>query len=120
MQDYLNDHADEISEYSEPGWVTQPLSPSDIASILQGGCASGAYMPAAKYYDAAQTMSHYGDDVLEYIEYVTGEIPAVDMTDHSWTGLACHYLSMAVELFCLEHCDLADLEIDDSITDLAK
>jgi len=35
---------------------------------------------------------------LQYIEDVYGEIPAPD-TGLGWGGMACHYLSMAVELW---------------------
>ena len=29
-----------------PGWIEQDISPQDVAAIVQGGCESGAYMPA--------------------------------------------------------------------------
>lgn len=35
-----------------PRWIDQDISPNDIAAICQGGCASGAYMPAVTYYQA--------------------------------------------------------------------
>jgi hypothetical protein len=54
--------------YEQPEWITQALSPYDIAAINQGGCASGAYMPAVTYHAAALTMSDHGDDVLQYIQ----------------------------------------------------
>jgi hypothetical protein len=81
-----------------PDWIERDISPSTIASIVQGGCASGAYMPAVTYYDALRTMSEHGDDVLEYISDVMGELPA-PRSDESWSGMACHYLSIAVELW---------------------
>ena len=100
----------------QPEWITQPLTPRDIASINQGGCASGAYMPAVTYYDAAQTMSEYGDDVFDYIESNLGELPnpsSSPLFNGSWSGLACFYLSYAGELFCASHAHLADWEDDD-------
>jgi hypothetical protein len=81
-----------------PRWISQDISPADVAAICQGGCASGAYMPAVTYYDAAQTMAEHGDDVLQYIEDQAGEIPDVPK-DSSWGGIACHFLSYAVELW---------------------
>ena len=32
-----------------PRWIEQDISPQDVAAIVQGGCESGAYMPAVTY-----------------------------------------------------------------------
>ena len=82
-----------------PGWIEDDISPSQIAAILQGGCDSGAYMPAVTYYSANKTMADHGDDVLDYIQDSCGEIPSPDMADMSWSGLAVYFLSLAVELW---------------------
>lgn len=84
----------------QPDWITvnQALDIADIQAIQQGGCASGAYMPAVTYYTATQTMSTYGDDVLQYIEDQLGELPQ-PRAGESWSGLAVFYLSYAVELW---------------------
>ena len=71
---------------------------STLRSIVQGGCGSGAYMPAVTYYKAKQTMAEHGDEVLDYIVDAYGELPAIP-DDASWSGIACHYLSVAVELW---------------------
>lgn len=71
----------------------------ELHAIQQGGCASGAYMPAVTYYTANRVMSQHGDAVLEYIENGFGELPSPPAGD-SWSGLAVFYLSMAVELWC--------------------
>ena len=104
---------DQFDNIDVPKWINQDITPADVAAIMQGGCASGAYMPAVTYHLAAATMAEYGDDVLEYIEDQYGEIPAHDMTDESWSGLACHYLSLAVELWAT----WADSEIDRLLDD---
>ena len=93
--DYFNraNMADDI-----PAWIDQDITPADVAAIMQGGCASGAYMPAVTYHTARQVMAEHGDDVLDYIEAELGEIPA-PAPGTSWSGIACHYLSMAVELW---------------------
>lgn len=72
---------------------------ADIQAIQQGGCASGAYMPAVTYWQAAATMAEHGDGVLDYIQENYGELPT-PQNDTSWSGLAVFYLSMAVELWC--------------------
>lgn len=81
-----------------PTWIGADISPVDVASICQGGCASGAYMPAVTYYDALMTMGKHGDDVLQFIEDYAGELPNPPK-DTSWSGLACFYLSYAVEIW---------------------
>jgi hypothetical protein len=81
-----------------PDWIDQDISPSDVAAICQGGCASGAYMPAVTYHQAAQTMAEHGDDVLDYIDNSMGELPTIP-ADSSWSSIAVFFLSCAVELW---------------------
>jgi len=81
-----------------PAWIDRDISTYDIASICQGGCASGAYMPAVTYHQALKTMSDHGDDVLQYIEDNLGEMPQPKKGE-SWAGMACFYLSCAVEIW---------------------
>jgi len=101
-------------EYNQPHWITQALSPYDIAAVNQGGCASGAYMPAVTYHQAADVMNEHGNDVLDFILEAYGELPKV-ADDESWSGMAVFYLSTAVELFCLSHEDIADWEDDNDL-----
>jgi len=100
--------------YQQPAWITQALSPYDLAAINQGGCASGAYMPAVTYHLASKTMGEHGDDVLQYIQDACGELPQVD-NDESWSGIAVFYLSSAVELFCMYHEELEDWNNDEDL-----
>lgn len=83
-----------------PAWIDQDIDTSQVAAIVQGGCASGAYMPAVTYYDAARTMAEHGDDVLQYVQDNYGELPKPG-DDESWGGMACFYLSCAVELWAM-------------------
>ena len=79
-----------------PAWIDQDITPADVAAIMQGGCASGAYMPAVTYHQALATMDEHGDDIFEYLEDHYGELPPMSEPT-SWAGLACHYVSTAVE-----------------------
>jgi hypothetical protein len=88
----------DVLDIDVPSWIDADISPATIASIVQGGCASGAYMPAVTYWRALATMNEYGDAVMQYIGYTLGELPAPD-TGESWAGVACRYLSLAVELW---------------------
>ena len=81
-----------------PAWIDQDITPYDVAAIIQGGCASGAYMPAVTYYAANKTMSEHGDGVLDYIQSILGDLPT-PRDDESWSGLAAHYLSCAIQLW---------------------
>lgn len=82
-----------------PPWVEQDITVGTVEAICQGGCASGAYIPAVTYCSARETMNEHGDDVLEYVDDNGGEmIPGKD-DYRSWHALAVFYLSQAVELW---------------------
>ena len=103
MTDLLWNYEDPITELTRgevtpPRWIDQDINPSTVAASLQGGCNSGAYMPAVTYHDALETMQHHGNTILDYLEDSLGELPTPPHTI-SWSGLACHYLSRAVELW---------------------
>ena len=94
----------------QPSWLChmgELESISEIQAILQGGCSSGAYMPAVTYYDALQCMSEYGNEVLDYIESCYGELPEIEKGS-SWSGMAVLFCSYAVELYCSQFSDLLD------------
>ena len=96
-----------------PSWIDRDICPMTIASICNGGCASGAYMPAVTYYRANDTMAEHGDEVLDYIHNTLGELPEPPHFE-SWKGRACFYLSLAVELWAGNIMgQLENLEIDD-------
>ena len=97
--DTLWNFDEEIADLVDvPAFIEQDITATGVASIIQGGCASGAYMPAVTYYDAKQTMAEHGDDVLQYIEDRYGETPQPPEGE-SWAGIACFYMSVAVELW---------------------
>ena len=81
-----------------PDWIEQDITNHDIEAIIQGGCASGAYMPAVTYHQARETMGEHGDTVLTYIEDNYGELPDIPKGE-SWSGIAVFFLSCAVELW---------------------
>jgi hypothetical protein len=100
MSDLLWNNNNPVADYDidVPAWIEQDISAYDIAAIIQGGCASGAYMPAVTYHIANSVMGEHGDDVLDYIDSVMGELPEVPRST-SWSGMAVFYLSCAVELW---------------------
>lgn len=82
-----------------PSWIDQNITTHTIAAILEGGCSSGAYMPAVTYHEALATMGTYGNDVLDYIHENLGGEYEYPPKSESWEGIAVYYLSMAVELW---------------------
>lgn len=87
-----------------PEWIEHDISCATVAAIIEGGCDSGAYMPAVTYHDARETMSEHGDAVWSYLDDTIGLSEChPDMSREgaptSWDGLACRYVSMAVELW---------------------
>jgi len=98
-----------------PKWIEQDITPYTVASIVQGGCASGAYMPAVTYWQARDTMNEHGDNVLQFIEDSYGELPQPDKGE-SWSGMAVFYLSVGVELWASG----AESELGDVIETLAS
>lgn len=96
---YLWESETEVREFIRvPAWIESDITGQTVAAIVQGGCSSGAYMPAVTYWQANETMAKHGDNVLQYIEDALGELPAA-AKDTCWSGLACHYLSGAVDLW---------------------
>lgn len=100
--DNLWEHEDKASEHVEvPRWIDQDICGNQLEAINQGGCASGAYMPAVTYHEALKTMSEHGDEVIGYLadmadcDGLPNTLPEIS----SWSGLACHWLSQAVELW---------------------
>ena len=88
---------------NQPSWIKEDLDQDDINAICRGGCESGAYMPAVTYWQAVETMGEHGDAVMEYIDDMIGsELPEYPQGE-SWSSMACHYLSMAVELWAMSH-----------------
>ncbi len=90
-----------------------------IKDLSNGGVAAGCYMPAVTYTTAMETMSQHGDEVFDYIEQNLGEIPMPPEEDFrrgQWSGLACWYMSFAVELWAsyvlseIEEAEVADDE----------
>jgi hypothetical protein len=86
-----------------PVWIEADISPYQVAAIIQGGCSSGAYMPAVTYHAAIDTMGEHGAAIYDYLEGVLGELPKPSGADaESWAGSACFYVSCAVECWAMD------------------
>ena len=101
--DQLNDQPDWLLEM---GGIT---SIYELKSIIECGCASGAFMPAVTYYTANKIMSQYGDDILEFLDNTGScDVIAIDPSFDSWSGIAVKFVSMAVELWCIQFDSVVD------------
>jgi hypothetical protein len=96
----LWDHDTPVTELDidVPAWIEQDITPADIAAIIQGGCESGAYMPAVTYHQTHKTMLQHGDAICQYIEDSGLEVPSI-RPGMSWDGYLCNVVSLAVELW---------------------
>jgi len=90
----VNDQPEFMSD--ETGMQIDSIS--ELQAIIQSGCASNAHR-AVYYHEATKCMAEHGDDVLEYIETVLGELPVIP-NGSSWSQIASIYLTTAIELWC--------------------
>lgn len=107
----LRDIVEELK--AQPNWLTYMDAIEDLATIhavQQGGCESGAYMPAVTYYNAGKAMREHGDDILDYIIDMTGEAPGIRESE-AWSWYECRLCSTAVELWCSQF-DLEGVDWD--------
>lgn len=84
-----------------PRWIDQDITCSTVAAVLQGGCESGAYMPAVTYHQALKTMEEHDEDILS----VEAWDHAPDVFEIGWCRLACALVSAAVEAWCAQIAD---------------
>lgn len=97
-----------------PDWIEQDITPNQVAAICQGGCDSGAYMPAVTYRDALETMAEHGGDVFDYLEE-SGYFTYPNL--FSWCGFACHFLSSAVDLWASGVADEIETKLEEEEED---
>lgn len=108
----LRDTVERLND--QPEWLTTMGGINDLAelhSIMQGGCASGAFMSAVTYYRASEVMAEHGNDVLDFVEDSLGELPTPPKGE-SWSGMAVFYLSCAVELWCGQFSEIYYSELE--------
>lgn len=72
----------------------------EIQAVLQGGCESGAYMPACTYHTALATMNEHSNEIFDFIQEQIGELPQVPDRYQHWAGMASFYCIVAVEAWC--------------------
>lgn len=92
-----------------PAWIDPDITGSTLEAIAQGGCDSGAYMPAVTYHEARETMAKHGDEVFDFLEESGAEPRHVlqSATSQSWDGWACAILSCAVEQWTYRNLPMA-------------
>ena len=84
-----------------PAWIDQEITVCTVRAICQGGCVSGAYMPAVIYFEAKQTMAQHGSDIFDFIfDRLDKDGLRHECSDF---GMMCSfYVSSAVQLWAAE------------------
>ena len=90
---------DEILEDNAPKWINEEseITVYDLQSIAQGGCESGAYMPAVTYHTALEVMNRHGDDITDSITDLFEDGIKYDIANETWAGFCSKVYSIAVE-----------------------
>lgn len=97
-------------QYAEqPSFVVdvQPLSGTDIAAVIQGGCASGAWMPAVTYNRAAEILRDHEGEVFVLLEDAGIDPATLPGASRSYRQFGCDLVSAAVEVWCARWADHA-------------
>lgn len=103
LEQFIENFNDQPDFLLSMGGVTEI---SEMQAILQGGCASGAFMPAVTYGTAMQVMCEHSDSVesnITCVEELTFK-PSEDSFSHFCTEL----VSTAVEDWCQHFSDILD------------
>ena len=106
---------DEILEENAPAWINEveKITVYDLQAIAQGGCESGAYMPAVTYHTAKEVMHKHGDDITDSITDIFEDGIKYDIANDTWFGFCSKVYSMAVENWVNEQMRMIeDLNLD--------
>ncbi len=99
-----------------PPYVEPDIDVGQVEAIVEGGCASGAYMPAVTYSTAIATMAKHGSAVLAAIADMGDDFGDMFPEPPSWGALCCRLLSQAVELWALDAID----EVEQALEELEE
>jgi len=81
-----------------PDWIKQDILMYQIVNIVEGGCESGAYMPAVTYHEARRTMCLHGNAVVEYLSEYNYSVKW-NIEHSTFSNLCTELLSEAVEIW---------------------
>lgn len=70
---------------------------AELIAISEGGCASGAYMPAVTYATALECMFYHSESVEGQIEYM--EELTFNIGSETFSGFCVNLCAMAVESY---------------------
>ena len=82
---------------AEDGTQFKHPTVQDVASIFQGGCDSGAWMPAVTYYSALRNLAENAIEIEDYLDEVGWGI--TKSTEDGIMTVACEMVSAAVEIW---------------------
>lgn len=122
----LNDHLTNKQQQSPaadwvtvPAWIDQGITVSDAIAIVEGGCESGAYMPAVTYHKALATLLAHEGEILDSIEDMSDAPPVEAAAEgcESIQTLAVRLVSAAVERWAVDAVDQVADALDDDDDD---
>lgn len=83
-------------------------SVGELLSIYEGGCASGAYIPAVTYYTANQCMANAATSVEDELSELDYEI-TFNPSEDSFSQFASKLCAMAVESYVSKFSDVIEV-----------
>lgn len=85
-------------------------SVQELAAIIQGGCVSGAYMPAVTYHTALECMTKHYDSIEEQINSIYGDELAFTFNpaNEHFAGFCAKLCACAVESWVGSYADLVE------------
>lgn len=84
---------------NQPDWVPVPIRLKDLMAVSWWGPEKWAYPPAHNPITAIETMTEHGEKVFDYIYVYYGHVPNFPK-GLSWSGIAVHYLCIAINIYC--------------------
>jgi hypothetical protein len=102
LYDYLETTLKDL-KVDYPEWIDdKTFNTYQVGGIIEGGCSSGAFMPAVYYTNALKVMNKHGNDVFDYLTTWLDKLPRPPK-DQSWSGLASFYLCFAIDHWAHNH-----------------
>lgn len=113
----------------QPSWLIHEIDLSDVFSIYQGGCASGAFIPAVTYHIAEAWFNTHSEDMLQYVRDNDSNL-VFNFNELPFSEFCTRICASAVEYFVFElvnildengitqdnyeHLEIIDIETEDS------
>jgi len=106
VSDFINEMNNQPEFLQHMGEITDV---AELVAIYEGGCASGAYMPAVTYHIALSCMNECATSVEDMLEDSYQSEITFDFSSGGWVNLASDMCSRAVEAYVSQFSDIIDV-----------